>query len=128
MQDEYQRSLIVDFEGIWVYLGGKKMCIGELWNATSWGEDVTQTLNNIESMSKDNYYIRKPAGCAYTIVPCSMLFYFPHAHLPLFFIAVAIVLTQNIYLHTPFVIHPNAIKKINRCIPRLIQWLVIMMI
>ena len=38
------------------YLGSKKMCIGELWNGTSYdtgGEDVTQTLNNIESMSKD---------------------------------------------------------------------------
>ena len=104
------------------------MCIGELWNATSWGEYVTQTLNNIESMSKDNYYIRKPAGFAYTIVPCSLLFNYPHAHLPLFFIAVTIVLTQNIYLHTPIIIHPNTIKKINRCIPRLIQWLVIMMI
>ena len=56
VQDEYQRSLIVDFEGIWVYLGGKKMCIRKLWNATCYdtgGEDVTQTLNNIESMSKD---------------------------------------------------------------------------
>ena len=97
-------------------------------NVTSWGEGVTQTLNNIESMSKNNYYIRKPAGCAYTIVPCSMLFYYPQAPPLLFFIAVTIVLTQNIYLHTPFVIHPNAIKKIDRCIPQLIQWLVIMMI
>ncbi len=47
VQDENQRSPIVDDGGIWVYLGGEDRCVGKLWNATgddTGGEDVTRNV------------------------------------------------------------------------------------